>query len=276
MTAYALQARSLLFVPGDRPERFVKAVAAGADAIIIDLEDAVAEDAKASALDNALRWIEGGHDALVRVNAVGTRWHAAEIAALAGTDAPLMVPKSDLATELAAIGDVVGDRVVALIETARGVRDADEVCAASGVVRVALGNVDLARELGISPASRAAFAYPRGRIVAASAAAGLAPPVDGVTTALGDAGLLVDEVGVSKELGFGGKLCIHPSQVAIVNDALRPSREELAWARRIVELAGVDGVGGVSVVDGEMVDAPVLARAAALLRHGTAAECRQQ
>lgn len=94
-----------------------------------------------------------------------------------------------------------------------------------------------------------------------------------MTTALGDAGLLVDEVGVSKELGFGGKLCIHPSQVAIVNDALRPSREELAWARRIVELAGVDGV---SVVDGEMVDAPVLARAAAVLRHGSAAECRQR
>lgn len=273
MTVYALQARSLLFVPGDRPDRFAKAVASGADAIIIDLEDAVAAHAKGSALDNALRWIDDGHDAVVRVNAVGTRWHAAEIAALAATDAAVMVPKSELSNELAAVGKAVGDRVIALIETARGVRDADEVCAASGVVRVALGNVDLARELGVSPGSRAAFAYVRGRIVAASAAAGLAPPVDGVTTALDDARLLVDELGVSKELGFGGKLCIHPSQVSIVNDALRPSREELAWAKRIVELAGIDGV---SVVDGEMVDAPVLARAAALLRYGTAAECRQQ
>lgn len=261
--AYGERARSLLFVPGDRPERFAKAVAAGADAVIIDLEDAVAPDAKPAALEHTLRWIGQGRDAVVRVNAAGTPWHADEIAALAGTGSLIMVPKARAVDDLVAIRGAVGDRLIALIETARGVRDADEVCAAPGVVRVALGNIDLAQELGVDPGSHAALAYARGRIIAASAAAGIAPPVDGVTTALDSPEVLVDDLAVTRALGFGGKLCIHPRQVAAVNDALRPSAAELAWAQRILQHADIDGV---SVVDGVMVDAPVLARATALLR----------
>lgn len=259
----AVQARSLLFVPGDRPDRFEKAVASGADAVILDLEDAVAPGAKSAALGHVLSWLEHRSGAVVRVNAAGTPWHAAEIAALARTDALVMVPKADASEDLATIRSVVGDRIVALIETARGLRSADEVCAAPGVVRVALGNVDLARELGVDPDSHAAMSYARGRVIAAAAAAGIAAPIDGVTTKLDSPEALARDLVVTRELGFGGKLCIHPSQVADVNDALRPTSDELDWARRIMEHAAT---GGVSVVDGVMVDPPVLARAAALLQ----------
>jgi citrate lyase subunit beta/citryl-CoA lyase len=258
-----LQARSLLFVPGDRPDRFDKAVASGADAVILDLEDAVASDAKSAALEHVLSWLGRGNAAVVRVNAAGTAWHAAEIAALAHTGALVMVPKSDSIEDLARVQSVIGDRIIALVETARGVQVADEVCAAPGVVRVALGNVDLARELGVDPDSHMGLSYARGRLVAAAAAAGISASVDGVTTKLDSSEALARDLAVTRELGFGGKLCIHPRQVAAVNDALRPTPVELDWARRIMEHATE---GGVSVVDGAMVDGPVVARAAALLQ----------
>lgn len=257
-------ARSLLFVPGDRPERFAKAAATGADAIIIDLEDAVAPEHKPQALAHTLEWLAAGHDAVVRVNGVDTPWHEAEVDALATTSAVVMVPKSEsasaLATTHAALGG--GDRIIALVETARGIRDADDIASAAGVIRLALGNVDLSAELGVDPASHAALAYSRGRLVIASAAAGIAPPVDGVTTALDAAEVLEADLAVTRELGFSGKLCIHPRQVAPVNAALRPSEQELAWARRILDSAVA---GGVTVVDGAMIDAPVIARANLLI-----------
>jgi citrate lyase subunit beta/citryl-CoA lyase len=254
-----LTARSLLFVPGDRPERFDKAVATGADIIVIDLEDAVASDAKHVALGHALDWLSAGNTAVVRVNGFGTSQHTAEVAALAATSAFLMVPKSQAADELASVQAVVGDRVIALVETARGIRDADQVASAPGVVRIALGNVDLSAELGVDAASHAALAYSRSRLVVASAAAALAPPVDGVTTALDSPETLATDLAVTRELGFGGKLCIHPRQVEPVNAALSPSAEELAWARRILLAAGP--ASGVSVIDGAMIDPPVVARA---------------
>ena len=257
-----VNARSLLFVPGDRPERFDKAAASGAMAVIIDLEDAVAPDAKSAALENALAWIAAGHEAVVRVNGVGTPWHAAELASLASTGAGIMVPKSERAEDLAGVRAVVGDRIVALIETARGIRDADAVAGAAGVVRIALGNVDLAAELGVDPRSHDALAYARGRLVVAAAAAGMAAPIDGVTTTIDSAEALAADLAVSRELGFGGKLCIHPRQVHLVNSTLRPSDDELAWAHRILQSAGPDGV---RVLDGTMVDAPVVTRAAQLI-----------
>jgi citrate lyase subunit beta/citryl-CoA lyase len=258
-----VDARSLLFVPGDRPERFAKAAATAADAVIIDLEDAVAPASKAAALGHALAWLGDGGSAVVRVNAVGTPWHDHEVTQLARTAAIVMVPKAESVDALESVGDRLGgDRVVALVETARGIRDAEQVCSARGVVRAALGNVDLSAELGVDPGSHAALAYARGRLVVAAAAAGIASPIDGVTTALDSPGVLAADLAVTRELGFGGKLCIHPRQVDAVNAALRPSETELTWAHRIM---GTADSTGVSVVDGVMIDAPVLARAAGIL-----------
>ncbi|MFJ9390854.1 HpcH/HpaI aldolase/citrate lyase family protein [Nocardioides sp. NPDC101246] len=261
-------ARSLLFVPGDRPERFTKAAASGADVVVLDLEDAVAPAAKEAALTHVLAWLAEGNRAAVRINGVGTPTHDSEVAALAGTGAAVMLPKSDSA---AAVTDTVtrlaGEPVIALVETAVGVRDADAIAAVEGVARLALGTVDLAAELGVDHASYAAMAYSRGRLVVASAAAGLPGPIDGVTVRLDDPAQLDADLAVSGELGLAAKLCIHPRQVETVNAAFSPTEEEIAWARRIVE-AMTAGGGGVVVVDGAMVDAPVLARARRILSRG--------
>ncbi|MFJ3667399.1 HpcH/HpaI aldolase/citrate lyase family protein [Streptomyces sp. NPDC090106] len=258
----AASARSFLFVPGDRPERFAKAAGSGADAVVLDLEDAVAPAARPKALEHVLAWLDAGNPAVVRVNGVGTATHDAELAALAGRSVVVMLPKTDSAAQVAAVRARVG-QVLALVETAQGVTAADEICAA-GVVRLALGTVDLAAELGVDPASPSAFAYSRGRLVMASAAAGLPAPVDGVTVRLDDPSVLDDDLVRARELGLGAKLCVHPRQVAAVNAAFSPSAAEVAWAERIVQAAEASS-SGVVVVDGAMVDAPVVTRARRLL-----------
>lgn len=256
-------ARSLLFVPGDRPERFAKAAASGADVVVLDLEDAVAPDAKADALGHVVAWLADGHEAVVRVTSVDTHTHAMQVEALAGTGAVVMLPKAESAFQVSHVrARLGGGDVVALVETPVGVRDADAI-AASGAARLALGTIDLAAELGVDPDSHAAFAYARGRLVVASAAAGLPGPVDGVTARLDDSAALEADLELSRTLGFTGKLCIHPRQVAPVNEAFSPTAEELAWARRVLDAVAADG--GVAVVDGAMVDAPVVARAQRLV-----------
>ncbi|WP_405182579.1 CoA ester lyase [Nocardia sp. NBC_01377] len=256
-------ARSLLFVPGNRPERFAKAVDSGADAIIIDLEDAVPPAEKSIALGNAISWLAEGASAVVRINGIGTQWHAQEIAALRDTDAVLMLPKAEslagLADLVAALGE---DRLIPLIETAAGITDADRICRVPGTIRIAIGNVDLAAELGVDPMSQTALAYARGRVVLASAAAGILPPIDGVTTVLEPFDQLLTDVAASREFGFTGKLCIHPRQVEYVNASLTPTETEIAWATRIARVVHE----GVVVIDNQMVDPPVLARAERILR----------
>lgn len=262
-------ARTLLFVPGDRPERFEKAAGSGADVVVLDLEDAVAPPAKGAALGHVVAWLAApGNSAVVRINAAGTPTHAAELAALASTAAAVMLPKAD-ADQIAHVRDGLGGEaseheVLALIETARGVSDADAIAQAPGVARLVLGTIDLSAELGVEAASYDAMAYSRGRLVIASAAAGLPGPIDGVTVTLDDPAILDEDLRVARDLGFSGKLCIHPKQVATVNQALSPSADEVAWAERILAAAGGSN-GGVVVVDGAMVDKPVVLRAQRLL-----------
>ena len=243
------RARSFLFVPGDRPDRFAKAAAAGADVVVLDLEDAVAPGAKVAAREHVVAWLAEGHTAVVRVNAAGTEWHADDVAAV--RDAVVMVPKAERPADLDGLRSVLP-----LVETARGVAAAHELCRVSSVVRPVFGSIDLAADLGVDPVSRTALLHARSALVLAAAAAGCAPPVDGVTTALSDVDAVRDDTRHAVELGFTGKLCVHPRQVPVVHEAFRPSEEELAWARSV--LAAGDGV---TVVDGQMVDRPVLLRA---------------
>ncbi|MGW4488670.1 HpcH/HpaI aldolase/citrate lyase family protein [Amycolatopsis sp. NPDC004368] len=257
------EARTLLFVPGDRPDRFAKAAASGADAIVIDLEDAVAPTAKTTALRNAVEWLGAGNDAVVRLNATGTPWHAEEIAALNEQPISVMLPKAAdpdaLAGVLAALAP--GSVAVPLVETAAGVLGARAVAAVPGVVRLAFGHVDLSVELGVPPDGSPTLEQARVSLVLAAAAAGSAPPIDGVTTALDDPDVLAADVRRAKLLGFTGKLCVHPRQVPRVHEALAPTETELEWARTVVAAAS----GGASAVDGQMVDHPVLLRAERLL-----------
>lgn len=257
-------ARTALFVPGDRPDRFDKAAASGADLVVCDLEDAVSPGSKAEALDAVIGWLAGGGRACVRVNASGTAEHAAETTRLRGLAGLLavLVPKAEEPAELERVHQHVGVPVVPLIETAVGLARVADVAAANGVVRLGFGHLDYSVDLG-SGNGRAAMLSARSAVVLASRVAGLAGPFDGVTPELDDDDKVADDAAYALELGFTGKLLIHPRQVAPARDAFTPSPEQVAWARRVV--AASEQAGAVRV-DGAMVDAPVVARAARVLR----------
>lgn len=252
--------RSFLFVPGNRPDRFDKAAAAGADVVVVDLEDAVAPAEKDDAREHLCIWLRAGGTAMVRINGRDTPWYDADLELVAEFGAAVMVAKAEDPAELRRIADLhSGLAVVPLVETATGVHARTAICATTGVVRCAFGSIDLATELGIDPRDREALLWARSVLVMASAVASIASPVDGVTTALRDDDTLTADVRYARRLGMTGKLCIHPSQVRPVHAALAPSAAELDWARRILDLARSDG--SVAGVDGEMVDAPVVERA---------------
>jgi len=259
----AESARTLLFVPGTRPERFAKAVAAGADLVVIDLEDAVPAGEKEAAREAAAAWLAQGNRAAVRVNAADTAWHAADVAAVAQHAAAVVLPKAEAGDALALLGRAAP--TIALLETSTGILDARAVAGTPGVVRLAIGTFDLAVELGVDPLDREALLASRSALVLASASAGLAGPVDGVRAAIDDEAGLRDETVAARRLGFAGKLCIHPRQVAPVCEVLRPTEDEVAWARRILTVVDATDTGGVAAIDGAMVDKPVVDRARRIL-----------
>jgi citrate lyase subunit beta / citryl-CoA lyase len=257
-------ARTFLFVPGHRPDRFAKAAASGTDVVVLDLEDAVAPEQKPEAREHVRAWLEQGHDALVRINAAGTPWYEDDLAAVAGRAAAVMVPKAEDPARLAALARRLptGTGIVPLIETATGITRAFELCTSAFVVRPAFGSVDLAAQLGVEHRSHQALLHARSALVLAAAAAGCGAPVDGVTTALGEPDTLRADVEHAVSLGFTGKLCVHPRQVEAVNEGFSPSAGDIDWARGVVAAASD---GSVTVHDGQMIDRPVVLRARALL-----------
>ncbi|QXV56248.1 CoA ester lyase [Amycolatopsis sp. TNS106] len=255
-------AKTFLFVPGHRPDRFAKAEASGADVVILDLEDAVAPDRKEAARAHVRAWLAEGHQAVVRLNAAGTAWYHEDVASI-GRAFAVMLPKAENRAEIDSLaGRLPGVPILPLVETAAGIAGAVEVCRADAVVRPAFGSVDLAAQLGVDHRSHEALRYARSALVVAAAAAGRAAPIDGVTTALDDQAALAADIGHAKTLGFTGKLCVHPRQVAAANHGLAPSDSEIEWARDVLAHAGD---GSVAVACGQMVDKPVEARARAIL-----------
>lgn len=256
-------ARTFLFVPGTRPDRFDKAVASGADVVILDLEDAVAPSDKEIARANVAAWLTRGGRAVVRVNGPDTPWYDADVS-VASSAGAVVLPKTEGPRDIERVASAgLGEApVIPLLETPAGVLDAERICACPEVVRAGFGNIDFAARVGVDPTSRLALAHARSHIVYASSAAGCAAaPIDGVTTAIDDADLLRSDALHARELGFRAKLLIHPSQVRPVATVLRPTGDEIRWARSVLRESS-DGVG---VSDGQMVDAPVLMRAQRLL-----------
>ncbi len=256
--------RSYLFVPGDRPQRFSKALASGADAVIVDLEDAVAPANKDAAREALAGWLAspGAETIIVRVNGPDSPWFESDCRL--ASDSPrvraVMLPKADAHSPWSAFA---GKPVLALVETATGIDSLDAVVRAAGVQRVAFGSIDLQLDLGIEDDDEALL-YARSRIVLGSRAGGLPAPIDGVCTSLESGTALDAHVARARRLGFGGQLCIHPVQVSAVNAGFRPTAEQLAWARRVVSASAMAN-GAAIAVDGKMVDRPVLARAQALI-----------
>jgi len=254
-----------LFVPADRPERFAKAFAAGADAVILDLEDAVAPPAKGgarAALGEAAALIgQARCPVLLRLNAAGSPEHAADLACAAALPlAGVMLAKSESAGEVEAAARAVGQPVVALVESARGLAEARSIAAAAA--RLAFGSFDFAADLGCRH-TRQALLLARLELVLASRLAGRPAPVDGVTASTRDEAEIEADAAHAAELGLAGKLLIHPAQIAPALRGFAPGAGEIAWAERVLAV----GLGGGAVaLDGEMVDAPVRLRAEAILR----------
>lgn len=266
--------RSYLFVPGDRPERFDKAWASNADAVILDLEDAVAPERKAAARAAISGWLSVDRPVWIRINAPDSPGYADELALLALPGvAGAVVPKAEvLPQELVMLATRQGRGLIALIETAKGIREAEALARTPRVVRLAFGSIDFQVDLGIEGDDDALLLF-RSQLVLASRLGALPPPVDGVTVATGDEALLRRDTERSRRLDFGAKLCIHPQQVDTVHAAFAPAAAELAWAARVV--AAMQASNGAAVaVDGRMVDRPVLLRAQRLLAMANTARLR--
>lgn len=256
----------LLFVPADRPERYAGVAASDADAVIIDLEDAVAQDRKPPA--RAMLCKEQNSPpatstpVFIRINGIGTPWHSDDLNAvfsllhtsrIAGIVLPKVESANDIETIRAALDPVAV--IIALIETAVGLARAGEIARAAD--RVALGSIDFAADIGCDHA-REALLFARSQLVIAARVARQHAPIDGVTRSTRDEGEIEADARYGASLGLKAKLLNHPAQIAPARRGLAPTQAEVAWAERIL---GGSGDGGAVSLDGQMVDAPVIAQA---------------
>lgn len=265
-TGRLVLARSALFVPATRPDRFDSAVASGADIVIVDLEDSVGAEAKDGARSGVTEWARGAGSIAVRINPRGTRWHDDDVAMAAEIGAAVVAPKTEHPDDVEMLRDLlpVGTPIVGLVETPLGVAQLRDIAHAPGLTRLAFGNIDLGTHLGVDPDDHEALLMARSSMVLSSAVAGLPPPFEGVTASL-DAARLAQDALHAARLGFGGKLCIHPSQVREVSLAFSPSDEAVESARLIVDTYD----GGVMVIGGRMVDEPVATAARRIVQRAS-------
>ena len=254
---------SYLFVPGNRPDRYDKACATRAHAVIVDLEDAVPPEDKARARDALTAWVSASRSIFVRVNATSSEWFSDDLR-LAGRPgvSGVVLPKAEHASDVERVAAAcAGIPIFPLVETGHGVWNAQHIARAAGVTALVFGSLDFQADVGISDDD---LLFARSHLVLASRVAGIAPPIDGVTQAIDDPELLRRDSTRSRQLGFGGKLCIHPNQVDVVNACFAPTPDETAWAERVV-VAFERAKGSAVLVDGRMVDRPVLLKARAIL-----------
>jgi citrate lyase subunit beta/citryl-CoA lyase len=256
---------NFLFVPGTRPERFIKALDSGAGGVIIDLEDAIAEEDKESAR-NAIRsaWPsftpEQRNRLVIRTNCPGSKFYAADLILAQELDiACIMIPKTESADEVNGAALVLPNTaLIPMIESAIGLDRLKEISNANQVIRLALGNLDLQADLGmICDLQESELHTARYQIVLASRVAQISSPIDGVTPSTDDIDRVQDDAQRAKRMGFGGKLCIHPKQVGIVKTAFMPTDQEIAWAQRVIQ-ADQESKGGAVKLDGRMIDRPVV------------------
>ncbi|WP_262849046.1 HpcH/HpaI aldolase/citrate lyase family protein [Mumia quercus] len=279
-------ARSYLYVPGNAPDKLAKVLGRGADAVIVDLEDAVPWASKDEARATVAAWLQAlggqteGVEIWVRVNPgpLGVEDVAAVVApALRG----VMVAKTESRADLDAIDDALGKAearegldagsvgVVPLLESASAVLEARAIAAAPRVVRLQVGEADLAADLGLGEdVDDADWAPIRSQVVLVSAAAGISAPVAPVSTDFRDLERFAASTRALARRGYVGRACIHPAQVGVVNDVFTPSEDSLARARALVEVfdqAVAEGRGVVVGPDGRMVDEAVVRRARSVI-----------
>lgn len=261
MTTASPFIHSYLFVPANRPELFAKACASGANAIIIDLEDSVGPDDKAAARDHLSNWLASGEGCankvplMVKVNCVHSGHFGDDLRACRRPDvAGIVLPKTERVDDVASAS--AGAPVFPLIETALGFSRVGELAAAPRVQRLLFGAIDFKHDMGID-GDHEELLFFRSQIVLASRLAGILSPIDGVTAEIDDEARMEADASYARRLGFGGKLCVHPGQVPIVNRVFVPSRNELDWANRVLAAAEA-ARGGAAALDGRLIDRPMV------------------
>ncbi len=265
-------ARSFLFVPANRPERFAKALASGADAVILDLEDSVPLDGKAEARDTLRQaWPQlqqAACAAVIRINSPDTEWGQQDLSGLQGLSglAGIMVPKCEGAHNLQRVAQAfAGVPSLPIIESALGYLALREIAQAPQVGRLVVGHIDFLADTGMNVGEdQRELDSLRFEVAMCTRLGKLAPAVDGVTVSVDDEALIRADTERALRFGFGAKLCIHPRQVPVVHATLAPTPTQVEWAQRV--LAAMQASNGSAVqLDGKMVDLPVVLQAQRLL-----------
>lgn len=256
-----------LYVPGDRPERFDKAVLAGADLVILDLEDAVSGKNKLMAREAVAEWLSTrphteGPVLEVRINPGSSE----DIAAVQHIDVPfgLRIPKVEAAIDVDAFASL-GRPLTVVLETARGVENAAPIAAHPGVTRLALGESDLTSDLGCR--SPAILDYARARLLYAARAAHLPQPMLSPYPDIRDLEGFRNDTERGRDLGWFGRTAIHPTQLQVINEVFRPTEDDIEWARQVV--ASIESGGVATISTGEMVDPAMIGRARAILERAS-------
>jgi citrate lyase subunit beta/citryl-CoA lyase len=261
-----------LFVPANQPERYGKALASGAQGVIIDLEDAVGLDDKPKARDLLKQHWSSISDSdkqriVVRCNAPGSPFYAADLVLIKELQVPcLMIPKTETCDHInGAAEELPITAFIPMIETPLGLHHLNEIAGSQQVLRLALGNFDMQVELGIScDENETELNTARFMMTLASKLAQIAPPIDGVTPAIDDEVKIFAHAQKAKRFGFGAKLCIHPRQIPAVKQAFTPTPPEIDWAQRVIAADKASG-GQAAKVDGKMIDRPVVMLARRIL-----------
>lgn len=258
--------RSYLFVPGNRPERFIKACESGADVVIIDLEDSVAFDDKAKARDTVMAWLSETNPVYVRVNGPDTEWFEDDVKVLQRPGViGVVLPKTEERNQVVRLAGFLSDtiHIAPIVESARGIWNLLDIASAPQVERLIFGSFDLQLDANIL-GDHEELLYARSRMVLASRVAGILPPLDTITIDLDNEALLIADVQRARRLGFGGKMCIHPKQIKAINEGFRSTDQEIAWAQMIMEAVKIAGESATRF-QGRMIDRPVIEKAKRIL-----------
>ena len=256
--------RSYLFAPGHSAKLLGRVFEAGADAVMLDLEDAVPPDAKDMARGMVAETLVD-HPAWVRVNAARTEWCEDDLAAVGERAFGIRIPKAESADDVRWVAErAPGKPIICAIESAGGVLAAAEIAAVPGVRHLAMGGVDLQNDLNAGNGNLQTL-YVRSHLVVVSRAAGLEPPIDSVWPRLDDEAGLREQAEFARSLGFFGKSAIHPRQLPTLHEVFTPSEREVGWAREVVAAFEAAGGAALRLPGGEFVDLPVAQRARRLL-----------
>tara|TARA_S200000501_G_scaffold372426_1_gene417425 strand:- start:912 stop:1718 length:807 start_codon:yes stop_codon:yes gene_type:complete len=251
---------SYLFVPGNRPDRFDKALNSGADKVILDLEDAVPPHEKQLARVNIKNWLNKERNVALRINSAETDWFFDDLffCNAPGVDT-IIISKASEVDQVNKVLDSGAKSINLLIESATGFKNMEKLSKIEKVTRLIFGTLDFQIDLGIKGKDNE-LNYFRSKIVLTSKLYNLNSPVDGVTTSLDNHKLIKQDTEYGKQFGFGAKLCIHPFQIPIVNSVYMPTKDQYEWAKKILKVAK-DNKGSAAKFEGKMVDKPVITMA---------------